>query len=640
MKYRSEIDGLRAVAVIPVILFHAGFEFVSGGFVGVDVFFVISGYLITSILLNDLTSGSFSLLAFYERRARRILPALFFVCFCCMPFAFVWMLPSQLEDFSKSLVAVVLFVSNVLFWREEGYFSAAAELKPLLHTWSLAVEEQFYLLFPVFLFLLWRFGLRLISSIIAIFAVLSLSLSEYASIHHPSANFYLAPSRAWELLIGAICAFILHDKKQWSSNFLSALGLVMILVSVFLFDDETPFPSLYTLVPVLGAALIVLFARQGTWTAQLLSLRLPVFIGLISYSAYLWHQPLFAFARLRNLSEPGPALMAGLVVGTFLLAFLTWRFVERPFRTKGSRLAFSRRTILSGSLGISCLIIIIGLSGEAADGLGWRSNGEVTFRELEERVAINHGLNSHCEEKFNASPNCYTSVLPEILLWGDSFAMHLSQGILASGENLAIQQHTKSGCSPVLGIATMRTDQGADWAPGCLDFNRQVMAWLERNETVKIVILASPFSQLLDARILTETGEVIASPTIDTVAKENFSTVDAIRRTGARVVIVSPTPFSGYDTGQCLMRSVFFKADESSCDFVLGAKTQVDDLLREVESNVAVYWLQDDICTNGLCDVMQEGIFIFRDEGHLSKEGSSFLGQTKNWLEAFARLAN
>ena len=200
MKYRTEIDGLRALAVVPVILFHAGFELFSGGFVGVDIFFVISGYLITSLLIEDIEKDRFSILSFYERRARRILPALFLVMLVCIPLAWTWMLPSQMQEFSHSLIAVCLFVSNILFWRETGYFGAAAEEKPLLHTWSLAVEEQYYVFFPLFLFFFWRFGKSNVFWLVVILTACSLALSEWAWRNAAMANFYLAPTRAWEAL--------------------------------------------------------------------------------------------------------------------------------------------------------------------------------------------------------------------------------------------------------------------------------------------------------------------------------------------------------------------------------------------------------------------------------------------------------
>ena len=271
MQYRREIDGLRAVAVIPVVLFHAGFGIFGGGYVGVDVFFVISGYLITSILIGELERGEFSIVRFYERRARRILPALFFVMLVCIPFAWIWMAPSQIEDFGRSLVAVSLFASNILFWRESDYFAPAAEEKPLLHTWSLAVEEQYYMFFPLLLLLAWRFGRWRVFYLIAAIAAASLLLCEWGWREAPVANFYLAPTRAWELLAGSLCAFLQFGKEQKRDDLLAALGLGLIVFAIFVFDAATPFPSLYALAPVGGTVLIILFAANGTWTARLLS---------------------------------------------------------------------------------------------------------------------------------------------------------------------------------------------------------------------------------------------------------------------------------------------------------------------------------------------------------------------------------
>tara|TARA_R100001509_G_scaffold165287_1_gene146217 strand:- start:1168 stop:1875 length:708 start_codon:yes stop_codon:yes gene_type:complete len=226
VKYRREIDGLRAVAVVPVVLFHAGFGLFSGGYVGVDVFFVISGYLITTILLSELHDGRFSIVKFYERRARRILPALFFVMLCCIPFALLWMVPSQLKSFSQALIAIPIFGSNVLFWRKADYFAPVAEENRLLHTWTLAVEEQFYIIFPLLLLLLWRLNVKNIFFAIACLTVGSFLLSEWGWRNQSAANFYLLPTRAWELGVGALCAIWLHKNQAIDSDRLSLAGFV------------------------------------------------------------------------------------------------------------------------------------------------------------------------------------------------------------------------------------------------------------------------------------------------------------------------------------------------------------------------------------------------------------------------------
>lgn len=360
MIYRKEIDGLRALAVMPVILFHAGFEWFSGGFVGVDVFFVISGYLITGIILEELEAGKFTLAGFYERRARRILPALFFVMLACLPFAWWWMLPFELEAFGESLAAVAVFASNILFWLKTDYFAATAEQIPLLHTWSLAVEEQYYLLFPLFMLLVWRFAKHWLVGLIVLIAILSLGWSEWLWRHSVEANFYLIPGRAWELMLGALTTLYLRRNpfpQGPVAQLAGVLGLALLVYAVLFFDDGIPFPGLYALVPTLGTVLLILFATQQSWVGKLLSCRLLVGVGLISYSAYLWHQPLFVFARMQSLDEPGAWLMGALSLAALVLAWFSWRFVEKPLR---NRSRFTRKQIFSMALLGSLFFIAIG----------------------------------------------------------------------------------------------------------------------------------------------------------------------------------------------------------------------------------------------------------------------------------------
>ncbi|CAA0122131.1 O-acetyltransferase OatA [Halioglobus japonicus] len=343
LQYRTEIDGLRFLAVTPVILFHAGLSLASGGYVGVDIFFVISGYLISSIIFQKMSSGGFSILEFYENRARRILPALFFVMLFCLPFAWFWMNPEQWQEFSESMIWTSLFSSNIFFWLHSDYFASASEFKPLLHTWSLAVEEQYYVFFPLLVMMFWRFGTKFLFAVFALIAILSFALCLWLVSKLPEANFFLTPSRVWELLLGVACtAYLIRTAerdatKRLVSEILGCSGLIAILYSIFFFDEHTPFPSAYTLVPVIGTALIIAFATVNTWVGKLLAFKPFVWVGLISYSAYLWHQPLFAFARIKMQGEPDLAIMLGLSLLSIFLAYLSWRFVEQPFRKqKGS----------------------------------------------------------------------------------------------------------------------------------------------------------------------------------------------------------------------------------------------------------------------------------------------------------------
>ena len=481
MKYRAEIDGLRALAVVPVILFHAGFELFSGGFVGVDVFFVISGYLITTILIEDIENKRFSIVNFYERRARRLLPALFFVMLVCIPFAWMWMLPSQMKDFSQSLVAVSLFASNILFWRESGYFDAAAEEKPLLHTWSLAVEEQYYVLFPVFLILAWRFGKNRVFWMIVVMAAVSLLLSEWGWRNKATANFYLAPTRAWELFAGSIAAFIVQKQGVKNNNLLALTGLLAILFSIFFYDETTPFPSLYALVPVLGVVLLVLYADKETIAAKLLSTRGFVGLGLISYSAYLWHQPLFAFARIKSQNNFSATLMVILVVASLCLAYLSWKCVETPFRNKNK---LNRKTFFVSVFGI-LLFAILGFVGHQKNGFPNRledyQNEILEWESYPRQIAYREG---DCflrpEQGQTEFKSACTNMPANTLIWGDSHAAALASGWRTSRN---VHQLTASGCPPIINTVFPTRQH-------CEGINRHIIDVISMSNYDKVILHA------------------------------------------------------------------------------------------------------------------------------------------------------
>ena len=336
IKYRSEIDGLRALAVIPVIFFHAGFSFFSGGFVGVDVFFVISGYLITTIIIKELNNDTFSIKRFYERRARRILPALIFVILISSIISFIFLTRSELGSYFKSVIATLLFFSNFYFYKTTPYFRSESDLEPLLHTWSLSIEEQFYIIFPITLLLFHKFFKRYIFLMLAFGFVASLFICQFLALKTGGIlNFYFTFSRVWELALGAICAHILIYKNLSYStlikNLLSIIGIILIVFSIFFFSTQTVFPSFYTLVPTIGTSLIILFANKDTFINKILSIKFLVGIGLISYSLYLWHQPLLAFGRI-YLDEFSNLIKLSLILISLILSYLTFLFIETPFR--------------------------------------------------------------------------------------------------------------------------------------------------------------------------------------------------------------------------------------------------------------------------------------------------------------------
>ena len=372
VRYRREIDGLRALAVLPVILFHAGVPGFSGGYVGVDVFFVISGYLITALILGELDGGHFSLADFYARRSRRILPALLTVVLACLPLAWLWMTPNQLRDFFQSIAAVALFSSNLLFWSEDDYFAAAAEEKPLLHTWSLAVEEQYYLLFPLLMLLGWRHARRSLPLAIALVAAASFALAEWSSRHLGDEIFFLPQLRAWELMLGALAAFYLHRREPLGgiAGTASALaGLIAIGYAMHAYHEDTPFPGAWALLPTAGTALVILGATADNLAGRLLGLRALVLLGLLSYSAYLWHHPLFAFARIYSREQPSTWLLAGLGLLALGLAWLSWRYIEQPCRDR--RLLPRNRALALAAL-TSLGLLALGAAGHYSGGFPGR----------------------------------------------------------------------------------------------------------------------------------------------------------------------------------------------------------------------------------------------------------------------------
>jgi peptidoglycan/LPS O-acetylase OafA/YrhL len=358
--YRPDVDGLRAVAVIAVVLFHADLSF-PGGYTGVDVFFVISGFLITRLIVRDLKEGRFSMLDFWERRARRILPALSVVVVFTLVVGYFLMLPLEYWRLARSALALVVFSSNILLFRENDYFSPAAEAKPLLHTWSLSLEEQFYLFIPFFLWALYRLGwANLVFWILAAGSLASFAVSAAGVYWFPWATFYLLPTRAWELAAGSMLAFARPVQSIRVREAMGAAGFLCVLAPFFLYSKVTPFPGIAALPPVVGTILIIwsgmrtVASEKRTMAARILEFGPLVWVGLLSYSLYLWHWPLLAFNHVLELWKNDVALKLGLIAASLGLAWLSWKFVEQPFRRGG--LVRSRRMVFVASVTVGILI--------------------------------------------------------------------------------------------------------------------------------------------------------------------------------------------------------------------------------------------------------------------------------------------
>ena len=642
MQYRAEIDGLRALAVLPVILFHAGFEWFSGGFVGVDAFFVISGYLITTILIEDIENKRFSIVNFYERRARRILPALFFVMLACIPFAWMWMIPIQMKDFSQSFVAVSLFASNILFWRESGYFDLAAEEKPLLHTWSLAVEEQYYVLFPIFLILAWPFGKNRVFWMILVMAVISLLLSEWGWRNKPTANFYLAPTRAWELFAGSIAAFIIQKHGVQKSNLLSLIGLAAIIFSIFFYDETTPFPSVFALVPVLGVVLLVLYADKETFAAKLLSTKVFVGIGLISYSAYLWHQPLFAFARVRSLEHPSLLLMSLLSLTSLVLAYFSWRFIEKPFRSNS---ACSRRQLFSFALLGMSLFIFLGFMGSLKNGFEKRFDYSLIDLVGMESKKPNLETLLGCQEKDVTNIDSIFCIVngrvedPKIAVFGDSHADVIAMSLNHSGESFVLS--SLGGCAPLINVDVVRGnyDRGV-----CRSLTVKQLDFVKTNPNIQEVILVGRWSLYtsgeyrsdMKAYFLDSSGSNSSSQITsrEVFSEELRKTVEAYQKIGLKVSLMMQVPQQIYNPVEAITKTYFTgdKDNKTLLQTPLAEHLELQNFNRSIISEIKIsnpmlriINLDDYFCDDSVCRMVNDKLVLYRDEDHLSLIGANYI---------------
>lgn len=592
MKYhRADIDGLRSLAILPVLLFHAEIPGFSGGFVGVDVFFVISGYLITSIILSEMQAEKFSIAQFYERRVRRIFPALLAVLLFVLLASPFFLLPSEFRALWRETLGALFFVANIVFWRESGYFAADAEAKPLLHMWSLGVEEQFYLLAPLFFYLVLRFAARWKLVLVVSAGLVSLALCILLTPIKPSASFYLVPTRAWELLAGSFLAFLpaasTHFKSLSQRTAGAALGLALLAISVFLLDSGTSFPGYAAILPVAGSALLIFFA-EGTQVGRLLSVRPLVFVGLLSYSLYLWHWPLVVFFRDLGWLDLLAGKLAVLAL-SFIAAWLSWRFVETPTR---DRRVLPSAPLLLGIVAASVCIVGVSLVFRSLD--GWPS------RFPDQTVAYDAA-------RYDVSParkRCHADGgLPDpakacvlaghkasLALWGDSHGVELSQAISERG--ISVKTLTYSSCPPALGL----NSQGD--RPLCAKHNEQVLKYLSQASDIGTVVLVAYYSGKAD------------------VMRRVSLSAAALHDAGKKVVVIGPTPAMGHgvDAPTYLARGGYryFMYDGVR-------KSEFSDYFNR---GTQIFFPEDVFCQRQTCDLLPMGKPLLFDGHHPSMHAS------------------
>lgn len=645
MGYRREIDGLRALAVVPVILFHAGVKAFPGGFVGVDVFFVISGYLITLLLLAEQQRGRISLAHFYERRARRILPALLGVILVSSLVAPLLMVPYQLEHFGWSVLSLAAFGSNFYFWKSTGYFAPDAGILPLLHTWSLAVEEQFYIVFPLLLIALQRYGRRVAVPGFLVLALGSLFLAEWMSTQSSTAAYFLLPTRAWELLLGVLLAFLQNScpvlGARLPQSLLACLGIALVGVSIVQLNAHMPYPGLYTLAPTLGAALIIRYATPGNLVGRLLGWQPVVVIGLISYSAYLIHQPLLAFARLMHGAELPLPVALGLVALVFPLSYLSWRFIEGP----GRAVQLPRREVLkSAGAGLAltasagCILALLGPR------FGMLGIPESVLQSLNQpAVVCQDNSSAPAGERWLCPINPARDRHLDFLYLGDSHMQSLipAMTVWTRESGLSGAYAGRAGCPPLLGVY-VENDEGPTGR--CHDLNAKVIDFV-RAHPVRHVVLAARWSEYTGG----EGTEVVRFLTLDRNGKtseeiSNLAFVTGLRKTlqayhdiGAQVYVILQVPQQEIDP-QLLYERVRGLAPEAMRRALVKESLSLDGHVTLQARNVAVFHSMQaefpdtlkilvdptkTFCDAKGCPIGNEMTSWYRDRNHLSLAGAA-----------------
>lgn len=642
-RYRPEIDGLRAIAVLAVVLFHAGLG-VPGGFVGVDVFFVISGFLITSLIVKDLQAGKFSLAAFWERRARRIIPAASVLVIAVLVAGWFLLLPSDYAALGKSAGMHALFASNLHFWRSTNYFASSADEQPLLHTWSLAVEEQFYVVVPFLLLFLFRYPLfrrrgPLLVLLISAF-VISLALSAFLLPRAPAATFYLLPTRAWELLAGSIVALLpaVSLSRLWRELF-GGLAFTAILAPCFLYTKETAFPGLAALPPCLGACLFIWASSEsgqaaGAATnrvASLLSSKPFVFIGLISYSLYLWHWPLFAFSSYWALEPLSWGYRVWMVVGALLLAVLSWRYVETPFRTR--RWGASRRAIFGwaggGLLTCTALSVVLIRGG----GFPGRYSGTVLALDSSKDQGEVAGQVELEDVRRDRLPRLGAlSPAPETLLvWGDSHA----GSFLAAADQMARERSESviaawhSGTPPVLEYAPAPDQKGWSLGEDCPEFNQAIVE-LAMRKRIPDVLLVARWSGYFEAE-----GRVGAGREAGSFGQLLVQTVRRIQEAGSRPWILMEVPNHAVPVPKALVVNEVFSSDISrfaaTMESMMERNRPMLDLVPELQAAgariVDTSALLIEPATNRF-RMAHQGQALYFDSHHLTRNGALFVRES------------
>jgi peptidoglycan/LPS O-acetylase OafA/YrhL len=642
-RYRPDIDGLRAVAILSVVSYHAFPAFVPGGFIGVDIFFVISGFLIASIIFRGLVGGRFSFLGFYGGRVRRLFPGLLVVLASAFAVGWFALLPDEFGQFGKHVAGGIGFSDNIIFWRESGYFDRASELKPLLHLWSLGIEEQYYLIFPGLVWLLWRWRNHLIG-ILAALAALSFLLNLWFIESHPVATFYLPQFRVWELLAGAsLASWHLRQAQAEAQAFSvrgpniesrlldlgSLAGLALICIALATIRSTDNFPGWSALLPVLGASLLIAVGPHALINRVLLSHPLALFVGLISYPLYLWHWPVLSFARIIEGGLPSLQLRAALVAASMLLAWLTYRLVERPIRF-GPSPAIKTALLVCGAV----MVGFVGFNDYQREGLPFRKGFAVRMPAVLRPLAAyrfdddRYFRSGVCHLRVHEGAEGFAAVCaddadqgkPTLFLWGDSHAAQFYPGLKAALPGLRLQQYTSPGCQPTL-------DWDVPGFPRCLEINAFVMRKIEQLKPDQ-VILASRWLGV------GETNKI-------------KNTIARVKAAGVKqVIVIGPVPRWQPNLVEALLKRYhqqpFATLPARMSDGVDADKFRIDSEMRRLATESGARYISpmSFLCNSDGCLVRPtdggfEGMTLAFDDSHLTPEGSRYLVNLLRTAQAF-----
>jgi peptidoglycan/LPS O-acetylase OafA/YrhL len=633
---RHDIQFLRGIAVLSVLLYHANISPVANGYLGVDIFFVVSGFLITKIILTGLSRDSFSFTQFYLRRAKRLLPALYSTLFFTTLLAYAFLTNRQWADYVDQFLGAITFTSNMVLPFQVGYFEDAADTRPLLHIWSLSLEEQYYFLLPLCLSLVagkFRFAV-LLSGFFISFALCQFMINTPFSYWRMGGNdsaawaFFLFPTRAWELFAGSLTAWFMLRNPEFTLPVAVKLATLPILLFLLCVPIDPIHPRGDAFIAVTITALLI--AGQDNWLRKNVYSNTIAKVGDWSYSLYLIHWPLLAFSQIAFLGNPPITAAIGIGIVSIFLAWLQYKFVEQRYRMgwgKGSAVDVRRL------LGVTALLLLTLLPAKVID-----MTGDSTTADDSAVVRMrNYGLSPQCAQgdQFEISKSCITSDSPRIAVWGDSFAMHLVPGI-AIQESAAnsLVQITKSACGPIIGIAPIQGLYNENWAAKCLLFNEQALDYIMTSQSIEYVVISSSFGHYFKDSGQKWLYEGKTVPPDSHIAIEHLvKTLGKISSAGKTPILISPPPTAGFNIGDCWERKIAGRITlgRQECNLTRDEyelfESETISALKQVEkrANVKVVWLADYLCSNSMCETKLNDIYLYRDGGHLSITGSEYL---------------